>query len=215
MENNYSVFYDQREIAFLPGRPNIDSNFDIVTEHPVSWDLFMRFVEAGKGSLYCISNDPGRSFRQFATFFHFVGAAGGLVSDPTNYWLFIFRKGRWDLPKGFTEAGESPERAAIREVEEECGINNLRIIAQLPDTYHVYLDGESDWALKKTSWFFMKTGKCCQAEPQTSEGITKALWKHPDDLAEILGNTYGNIRELLSVGQRYRQNHKRGGSTNP
>ena len=51
-------------------------------------------------------------------------AAGGLVTNENNELLMIFRRGKWDLPKGKLDKGETIEECAIREVEEETGIGN-------------------------------------------------------------------------------------------
>ncbi len=55
----------------------------------------------------------------------FVRAAGGFVSAPDGRMLLILRNGRWDLPKGKVEPGETLLQAALREVQEETGIHGL------------------------------------------------------------------------------------------
>ncbi len=197
MENTYSVYYDCRKIQFLTGDKSGYTDQTIVSGRAPAWQDFERFIQGTDPHLLCVGRDPARLFREFAGHFTPVYAAGGLVADPTGYWLFIFRKGRWDLPKGMIEEGEEAEMAAIREVQEECGISRLYIVHPLPPTYHVYPYAGDRWALKKTQWFFMKTKTCCRAEPQISEGISKAAWKDPAEISEVLQNTYGNIRELL------------------
>ena len=54
-------------------------------------------------------------------------AGGGLVYNNKNQVLFILRNGKWDLPKGGIEKGEAIEDTALREVEEETGVNGLMI----------------------------------------------------------------------------------------
>ena len=68
-----------------------------------------------------------------------VEAAGGLVFNKDGDILMIFRNGKWDLPKGKLEIGESIEECAIREVEEECGISGLIIEKKIKDTYNIYV----------------------------------------------------------------------------
>ncbi len=205
MGNTYSVYFDRRKIQFLSQPPDQLNREDALVKDAVDWDTFVHFIDSEKSSLLVAGNNPARMFRQFATLFYNIEAAGGLVTDPSGYWLFIFRKNRWDLPKGKTEKNEPAEKAAIREVQEECGIDNLQIVQSLPQTYHVYPYSEKQWALKKTHWYFMKTSKCCRAEPQVSEGIIRAEWMHPDNLSEVLSNTYGNIKELLTLCQQLRK----------
>ena len=110
--------------------------------------------------------------------------------------LMIFRNGKWDLPKGKLEAGENIEECAIREVQEECGVNNLHILSKLSDTYHTYALNDNK-VLKHTSWFRMITNFEEKLSPQINEGITKVEWVKQDEIAERLKNAYANLVELL------------------
>ena len=125
-----------------------------------------------------------------------IEAAGGLVFNKDGDILMIFRNGKWDLPKGKLEIGESVEECAIREVEEECGIVGLDIIEKLLETYHTYnMDGEE--VLKKTYWYKMKTDYSAKLIPQLEEGITKVSWIDKDQITEKIRNSYGNISDVL------------------
>ena len=125
-----------------------------------------------------------------------VEAAGGLVFNKDGDILMIFRNGKWDLPKGKLEIGESVEECAIREVEEECGIYGLDIIEKFLETYHTYnMDGEE--VLKKTYWYKMKTDYSAKLIPQLEEGITKVSWIDRNQILEKLKNCYGNISDVL------------------
>ena len=113
-----------------------------------------------------------------------------------NQLLMIFRNGKWDLPKGKLEVDEDLEKCAIREVEEECGVNDLSIIDKLQDTYHVYsLKGKN--ILKHTSWFYMSSEFNKKFIPQFSEGITEVAWIDSDDINDKLTNSFENIKDLL------------------
>ena len=48
------------------------------------------------------------------------------------------RLGVWDLPKGKVEKSEDIEQAAVREVQEECGLVDVRLVAPLTSTWHTY-----------------------------------------------------------------------------
>ena len=65
-------------------------------------------------------------------------AGGGLVYNKKGDVLFIFRNGKWDLPKGGIEKGEEIRETALREVEEETGVTNLVIKRKLQKTYHIF-----------------------------------------------------------------------------
>ncbi len=125
-----------------------------------------------------------------------VKAAGGLVINEKNEFLFIFRNGKWDLPKGKIDAGEDEETAALREVNEECGLENHVIEKKLLDTFHTY-PYKNGFAIKTTAWFLMKVRSAGNLTPQTEEGITEVCWKTKNDFEEILKNTYGSIEDVL------------------
>src|ERR1043165_8955577 len=132
----------------------------------------------------------------FSSIVKMIEAAGGLVQNAKGEYLFIFRKGKWDLPKGKLDKGESSSEAALREVEEECGVGQLKITKELEATYHTYQqDGED--ILKKTYWFGMSCGDDSPLKPQTEEDITDAKWLGKDELNKVRENTYGAIEEVL------------------
>lgn len=123
-------------------------------------------------------------------------AGGGLVYNKNGEVLFIFRNGKWDLPKGGMEKGESIEETAIREVEEETGVTGLKITHKLQKTYHVF-KRNGKYKLKITHWFEMKTDFDGNTVGQTEEGIEEVAWLNPIQIKEALGNSYGNIKLLF------------------
>lgn len=123
-------------------------------------------------------------------------AAGGLVYNKKGEVLFIFRNGKWDLPKGGIEKGEGIEDAAIREVEEETGVKNLKITQKLQKTYHVFKRNGS-YKLKVTHWYEMKTDYKGKLQGQENEGIEKVAWLNPEEIKEALTNSYENIKLLF------------------
>jgi len=159
-------------------------------------EMITQFESSGIHS-YCICYEkPEAFFTMFTSFYQIIEAAGGIVRHPSGKYLFIKRFGKWDLPKGKIEKGESPELAALREVREECGIANLKIVSKLPSTYHTYrLEGNR--ILKKTLWFAMDYNDDLVTKPQTEEGITEATWLVPSQFDMVLENTYRSIAELI------------------
>ena len=125
-----------------------------------------------------------------------VKAGGGLVFNKKGEVLFIFRNGKWDLPKGGTEKKETMEETAMREVEEETGVNGLKIVKKLTKTYHVF-KRNGRYKLKQTYWFEMKTNFDGTPEGQIEEGIEKVAWIKPKDIPTILDNSYENIKLLF------------------
>lgn len=125
-----------------------------------------------------------------------IKAAGGLVKNEAGEYLFIFRNGKWDLPKGKIEKGESIKEAAVREVEEECGITVSKLGKEICKTYHVYtLKGEV--VLKKTYWFKMKCAGSEKLKPQKEEGITDVRWFKKGHVEAIEKNTFPSIMDVL------------------
>ena len=125
-----------------------------------------------------------------------VTAGGGMVLNPQNEVLFIFRNGRWDLPKGKIEKKESIEEGAIREVEEETGVKNLKITKLLQKTYHVF-QRKGRYKLKETYWYEMTTDYSGELVPEESEGIEKVKWKNTEKAQKALKKSYANIKLLF------------------
>ena len=127
-------------------------------------------------------------------------AGGGLVYNSKGEVLFIFRNGKWDLPKGGIERGEEIETTALREVEEETGVGNLFITGKLQKTYHIF-KRNGRYKLKITHWFEMKTDFSETPFPQQDEGIEKAEWLNPEQVKLALENSYENIKLLFADQQ--------------
>lgn len=123
-------------------------------------------------------------------------AGGGLVYNKNGDVLFIFRNGKWDLPKGGTEKGEEIEETSLREVEEETGVTGLKISRKLQKTYHVF-KRNGTYRLKITHWFEMTTDFDGTPIPQANEGIEKVAWLNPSEIKQALNNSYENIKLLF------------------
>lgn len=128
--------------------------------------------------------------------FRVIDAGGGLVSTASGDTLMIFRNGRWDLPKGKHEKGESIEQCAVREVGEECGIEGLELGELIHRTYHIYsLEGEL--VIKRTWWFQMYHSGQGELNPQQIEGITKVKWVDKNSLVCYVAETYPTIQDVF------------------
>jgi 8-oxo-dGTP pyrophosphatase MutT (NUDIX family) len=133
----------------------------------------------------------------FRIYFTEVGAAGGLVKHTSGRYLFIEKKGKLDLPKGHIEGDEEPEKCALREVREECGISGHKIVKAICSSYHTY-SWEGISYLKKTNWFLMSYDGKMKIEPQVSEGITKVEWLFPDELNSIKSSAWLSLMDLIN-----------------
>jgi 8-oxo-dGTP pyrophosphatase MutT (NUDIX family) len=159
--------------------------------------LVTAFLETAQWrALWLVSDDIQTLMEDVKKVFTYVEAAGGLVRKPTGEVLMIYRNNRWDLPKGHREANETLEETALREVEEECGINGLQLFNRITATYHVYRDSEKI-ILKRTEWYAMHYAGSATPTPQSVEGITLAEWKPLNELPAILPTVYCSIYEVF------------------
>jgi 8-oxo-dGTP pyrophosphatase MutT (NUDIX family) len=147
-------------------------------------------------NLYIFHDDILTLVEEFKACFRFIEAAGGLLTNQKGEFLIMKRDGLWDLPKGKLDEGEDFETAALREVEEEVGLKDLRIIRPIISTYHTYhISGER--VLKKTKWFDMICGDRGKPKPQKSENITDIQWVKPGETDFIRKNTYSSVLDVL------------------
>tara|TARA_R110001583_G_scaffold15005_7_gene62246 strand:+ start:132 stop:734 length:603 start_codon:yes stop_codon:yes gene_type:complete len=154
--------------------------------------------DENKDALFFAAEDVEALFLEFKCQFKFIEAAGGLVFNQKNEILAIHRLGKWDLPKGKVEDGETINEAAIREVEEECGVTNLQLGQELESTYHTYWMNNK-WVLKRSYWFKMDYSGNEQLVPQTEEYIEKVCWIPSNQLDEFKANTYASILEVIKT----------------
>lgn len=203
MEQRYKVFINNHplliakagaEIAMKPGtllvqydEPSLDEI--LVLAH--KYDTFF-------SRIFLLDKSPEKVFDKFLEKCKVITAAGGLVYNKNNELLMIFRNGKWDLPKGKIEKNETPEIAAVREVEEECGISKLKILEPVMPTFHTYLHHEK-YVLKKTYWYKMSCDDERKLVPQKEEGITEVKWMNKKEVEKAMENTYLSIKDLIST----------------
>jgi ADP-ribose pyrophosphatase YjhB (NUDIX family) len=126
--------------------------------------------------------------------FKLVKAGGGIV-EKENKILLIYRKGKWDLPKGKLEKKEGKKEGALREVEEECNIE-ARLGELITHTWHTYiLNGKKH--LKKTYWYRMECVDDRHMKPQLEESITDVRWMDEKDTRQAMVNSYRSIRHVI------------------
>jgi 8-oxo-dGTP pyrophosphatase MutT (NUDIX family) len=127
-------------------------------------------------------------------------AAGGIVMNPNQEILWIFRRGFWDLPKGKLDPNETIEACAVREVMEETGISHLVLGELILKTRHQYQDKYLNEEVEKTTyWYAMTTDTLQDGKPQTEEDIEAIAWVNQVDLAPYLAKTYDTIKEVMEV----------------
>jgi len=145
----------------------------------------------------CIpSDDVEGTYKAICAEFKEVNAGGGLVSNRRGDFLLISRNGLWDLPKGHQDPGEAIETTALREVQEETGIEDLELRELICITDHCY-KRDGIWHLKHTWWFDMLYTDPTDLTPQREEDISKAAWVAKSSLPPFLLNTYPSIVEVF------------------
>jgi 8-oxo-dGTP pyrophosphatase MutT (NUDIX family) len=127
-----------------------------------------------------------------------IMAGGGLVYNEEGALLMIYRRGKWDLPKGKLDEGENIAECALREVSEETGLRQLRLGDKLSDSFHIYVqDGEQ--YLKQTVWYTMYGTSTDLLKPQKEENIMEARWVAEKELGTHASRSYEAIREVLKT----------------
>jgi 8-oxo-dGTP pyrophosphatase MutT (NUDIX family) len=123
-------------------------------------------------------------------------AGGGIVQNEEGKILFQYRRGKWDLPKGKLDDGETIEECAIREVEEETGLKNVQLNKLIGVTTHNYIE-KGEAIEKETHWFAMKVSGEQQLVPQLDEDILELRWVAKNELNNYLSDTFTNIIEIV------------------
>uniref|UniRef100_UPI003216E457 NUDIX hydrolase n=1 Tax=uncultured Draconibacterium sp. TaxID=1573823 RepID=UPI003216E457 len=202
----YKVFFNEKRIVFTTtskitlrkSRPSSLGKACIDTVE--AW--LQTFTEGDKQETVLEHRNPKMLLEKFKSAFIVMDAAGGVIVRNRKL-LFIFRNGKWDLPKGKIDEGEQPEEAAIREVEEECGIKGHQIVKQLPSTFHIYKSPYKNtfgkWIFKETFWYEMNYSGESDGRPQLEEGITEIRWFAKNELNEVLENTYENLKQIIEL----------------
>lgn len=203
----YEVFWNDRKIVITTSE-NIQFikaaiRFENINSPDEVKDWFLGFTRSESVSAVLSHPIPEEFWKEmFVPAFNPMPAAGGIVIRNDKL-LFILRNGKWDLPKGKIDQGESAEEAALREVAEECGIEGHRIIKKLPSTFHIYqspyIDSFGQWILKETHWFEMNYTGTKNGSPQTIENISEIRWFARKELEEVLANTYENLKSVISI----------------
>ncbi|MCX6181489.1 MAG: NUDIX domain-containing protein [Bacteroidetes bacterium] len=194
----YKVFINGKPLIFSPQRFSTLNLLEVSGEESKKKLLTIiekMEVDDVSTGFEIVSVDVEKLWQEFKTLYKPIAAAGGVVKKSGKI-LVIYRLGKWDLPKGKMEEGETIEQSALREVEEECGITGLKIVDKLPEIFHTY-DIKGQRILKTTYWFEMTTDFEGEFKPQTEEDISVVKWVGKEDMKEVLENTYLSLEELL------------------
>lgn len=142
--------------------------------------------------------DPSRENleKELLWAFYPIHSGGGVVLNEEGSVLMIFRRGKWDLPKGKQDEGEDIETCALREVREETGLRTVTLEKKICSTLHIYPLNQK-LVLKYTSWYLM-TGTLRESLlPQEEEKIEQAIWVKPTDIRPLLRYSFETIQDVL------------------
>ncbi len=196
----YKVFVNDKPIIITSSSKKTNNFTVYVLKKIVINEIIRKLQNNEVDGVNLYAPDLEKGWVLFLQNLDIIPAAGGLVLNPKKEVLFIYRNNIWDLPKGWIEKSESIETAAIREVEEECGIFNLVILKKLTTTYHIY--NQNGIKLKETHWFLMQSDYNKELVPQLEEGITAVMFKNESDTDKALQNTYANIQLVYDTYQQ-------------
>ena len=201
-EQKYEVFFNEYRLTLVS---ETNYSFKSNTIRISGIDEFVHLLTdlenhgIDSKEIICIVKDE--FLRQFAEYFTIIRAAGGVVVDNLDRVLVIKRFGKWDLPKGKIEKGETAKDAALREIKEECGITGLEIVSSLKTTSHIYrspyIEAPHNWVLKKTKWFEVTHIGNGETKPQVEEGIESVEWFEREKLFQVRENTFENLKDLF------------------
>ncbi|MDB5253607.1 MAG: hypothetical protein JWP27_2776 [Flaviaesturariibacter sp.] len=162
-------------------------------------EALRRLQDPGIQQVVLRDEDPDTLLKTLESDFTVLRAAGGFVYTPNQKILLIFRRGKWDLPKGKLDEGESLEQCALREIGEETGATNLEIESSLLVTRHTYAE-KGKPILKESHWYIVRAGRESALTSQTDEDIEQCIWADLDQLGQYLGNTHGSITDVIDAG---------------
>lgn len=195
----YKVHFENRYIL-LSREPDRLQKYSLFHKYSTTSELYKLIAtfqeDKSIHSVNIYGPDITHIWKLFRIYFSEVQAAGGLVKHTSGRYLFIRKRGKWDLPKGHVDKNETPEECALREVQEECGITGCTIIKQLEPSYHTYtIEGIS--YLKKTSWFLMDYSGEMIKKPEEREHITEVAWLLPEEIPDIKKDLWLSLTDLI------------------
>ena len=190
----HSIFFEEKELLVTDEETPSETNVIIYRDKNDIVQAIKHLEFLSKVILY---GEWKHIFADLKTLYKYIEAAGGFIKNEHDEYLFIFRRGKWDLPKGKLEKGETPEIAAIREVQEETGLQLVKEKSLRCTTWHTY-DTYGEPVLKQTYWFNMETTKNQDSKPQTEEDITELQWLPESEFSKVLGNTFPSIVQVMN-----------------
>ena len=197
------VYFTDCALRFVSADTIVGKDVHTISEKELTRAKVIKFFQSCN-SLTVLCEDCNAAFDRFLAEFKYVEAAGGVVKNERGEVLMIYRRNRWDLPKGHIDTGEDALTAAKREVEEETGVSGLKFVSELCNTLHAY-NVYGEWELKCTYWFAFDA-QSAVTTAQTEEDIESAVWCNPAEVDSNLEESYPTIKEVIYEYRRTSKN---------
>ncbi len=208
-ENKFFDFFSEADYVEVstPSAERINTPILYIGQEDIPTPEELLAAAGVNRSLVVLAPDGEVAGERFAAQMPIVRAAGGLVENERGDILVITRKGWRDLPKGHIDEGESPEEAAIREVQEEAGLREVEIVAPLCTTRHFHC-AYGRWEIKQTEWFLMfAAGEEPELTPEEGESISAAEWLGGRRLWQAVDESYSTIKLVFEEFLKYKTNN--------
>ena len=197
MAQKYRIYINEKVVLITESEPKSAATYEKLDAQSFDLRIIYTWIVKHHNKLFYILCDNAKAYlKSVIANVPLIEAAGGLVKNDNGLYLFIYRNDKWDLPKGKIEKDEKVKVAAVREVEEECGITVNKLGGKICKTYHAYIS-KGEVVLKKTHWFAMKHKGEEKLKPQVEEGITDVRWFKPNYIDAITENTFPSIIDVL------------------
>jgi 8-oxo-dGTP pyrophosphatase MutT (NUDIX family) len=197
MAQKYRIYINEKVVLLTVKSPKFAEHYQKIDAEHFDLKIVYHWVDKQPGKLFYVLCDDAKAFlKKVIKNNMLIEAAGGLVTNQNGQHLFIYRNDKWDLPKGKIEKKEKTKIAAVREVEEECGIKVNKLEYGICKTYHTYIY-KGEVVLKKTYWFKMRYKGNAKLVPQLEEGITDVRWFKDEQVPTIINNTFPSIIDVL------------------
>jgi 8-oxo-dGTP pyrophosphatase MutT (NUDIX family) len=118
--------------------------------------------------------------------------------DRREYLLLKSRPGDWEFPKGGVEGEEELQQTAIREIEEEAGIEDFRLVDGFRDDYDYVFEANGTRIHKTVHLFIAKSD---EASAELSREHTDMQWRDYDQAVNTV--TQDGPREVLKDAQEF------------
>lgn len=194
----YKVFFNDSFLQVCTAPPTEKNREVKPFTTPTQMDEWINCARESSNPIHwtLVTEHPQQAWQQLIAHLPIIEAAGGLVRNADGKYLFIYRRKRWDLPKGKMDEGETPEQAALREVEEETSLTPLKISGFLTHTFHIYWLRDH-FTLKRTHWYLMDYNGNKAPVPQTIEDIERAEWMNLEEFSQLQEPVFGTVLEVV------------------